>query len=253
MKEQNNIEIKWTLFTQNHWELYQLVQNLIPEYYHRDLRDLHWAKNIDELQSPAHFKNLIDFSEKLHRLPPMQLKETEDSLAFWSLVSALSEHHAGIFELLPKTLKESIESEFNLKEMLLFCKAVASRVLFDKKNRVTEKLNSQSLLLVSLLQLTAASHSLSFVLLYRFLHNEILVKVIEHKKGPRKANKFSLTDSSFHFEKSFQLPNIYPLPYEDLLQSIRMADLAHLLMSKSLWEAKIIEKTSDRNSISLEN
>lgn len=245
-----DIQIKWTLFTQNHWQLSEMVQHLIPEYYHRSMKDIRWSENLSALEKPAHFKNLFKLTKSTHQLNLKEITDHKKYLAQWNLLLTYFQHLESLLALLPINFQDHILNTYKPDQLKAFLEPVGKRVFaYHKQNFIP---HTNSLLIVSLTQLAAANHSLSFVLIFRFIHNELCLKALSYFKSDKLAAKLQMEENNFDFERIFQLPSYFELSYEDLLQAIRMSDTCHLLVSKSMGEDKIIAKPVQAYGINLD-
>lgn len=226
-----------------------MVQKMVPEHFHRNMKDMLWTKNLLNLKAPAHFHHLVEYSRLRHIYPSEEINSYKKHMPVWNLIYTYFEYLDSILSLLPAEMSQYLMDNYKLDQISAYLKTQAQRLHLE--NSVEVKPSSTSMLIISVLQLTAANHSLSFLMMFRYIHNEICLKALASSKSKLIAKRYHWEENNSGFEKLFELPIYYTLPYEDLLQSIRMVDLAHLLVTNALEQDAIIANgiTSPSNNL----
>jgi hypothetical protein len=233
----NHIPTKWTLFLKEHWKAKDLVKELAPAYYFKDLENYNWKIHLENIKRPGHFLNLCQCCDSYQAKIDLQ-KPSEERIANLFLIREFFLFQESLLRLLPKNMKELIQKEFRPDFIQSFLFSHVEKELHATS--YPEELKSRNLLCISLLQMAAANHSLSFLLMYRWIHNELLLNLMLETKNAKFSQKYKMDISNAQFENLFNLPAYFCLSYDDLLQSIRLIDLLFQLVSRKVQRTKII-------------
>lgn len=243
-------QIKWTLFIKRHWTMEDLLRELLPEYFHRNMKQIKWSENLPKFPEPVHFQNLFNFYESKYNFQKFSCANAVQEKQFWNLGRSFFLFQESIDSLLPNELLNQMNLNQKRDQLKAFLSAFIERKLLE--NNQSLESNELSLLIISLLQICSASHSLSFVMLYRLIHNDVLMPILEQSKNSGMINRFRLSEKNFNFETSFGLPSFYPISYDDLLQTHRVVETAHLLLGQYLEDSKDIANLKPSPRIYLE-
>ncbi|MAF92139.1 MAG: hypothetical protein CL674_12790 [Bdellovibrionaceae bacterium] len=243
-------QIKWTLFVKRHWKIEDLIRELMPEYFHRNMNQLKWSEKLPNFPEPLHFSKLFQFYDTSFRFKNFKTASFEQKKQYWNLARTFFQFQDSIDSLLPDELLKQMNQNQKRDQLKAFLNAFIERKMIEEKYSL--EANELSLLIISLLQLCSATHSLSFIMLYRLIHNDILMPILEQSKNSGMSSRFRLTEKNFNFETSFGLPNFYPISFDDLLQTHRVVETTHLLLDDYLKNNKDIAKQVNASRIYLE-
>ena len=143
----NYIPTKWTLFLQEHWCAKDLVKELAPAYYFKELENYSWNIELENISKPGHFINLNQSCDSFKAIVHFDSTSKDRSEKLF-LIRDFFLFQDSLFRLLPKNMRELIQKEFRPDFVQSFLQSLVEKELHSET--YTEETKNRNLLWISL-------------------------------------------------------------------------------------------------------